>query len=412
MVRSPEQHNQKRVVVTGIGVISPNAIGRAEYWSALREGRPGISKITGFDVAACPAGMGGEIQKFPAEEILGPTGFRYVERATRFLCASIRLALADAGLAEGDQLGDETGVIVGTSFGNLSQTTAYTQKILTRQPAKLLPMDGYDGALNSATNFASVFFKLRACVKTLSSGHSSSTDAIIDAVRMVRNGRARRVIAGGVEQLSPDHLLTYGLNGELARGPEARLMPYDRKRQGTVLGEGSWMLVLEDLEDARARGARIYGEVAGFSSHFTGQRAATAGEKQQRIARVIESALESAGLTPEAVDLVVSAGNASKEGDAIEGRALSALCGDRAMVTAPKSLTGETSGTSGAMQVATALFSFDQGAVAATLQTSEVDPATGLERLVIEPVEADVNTILVDTIDFASNTSCLVLKRG
>lgn len=409
---SGRQDSQHRVVVTGIGVVAPNAIGRAGFWTALKEGRSGISKISGFDTVACPASIGGEIQNFPAEEILGPTGFRYVGRATKFLCASIRLAIEDAGLSEGEPLGEETGVIAGTSFGNLPQTTTYTQKILTKHPAKLLPMDGYDGALNSATNFASVFFKLRACVRTVSCGHSSSTDAIIDAVRMIRTGRARRVVAGGVEQLSPDHLLTYGLNGALATDSDAVPMPYDRKRAGVVLGEGSWMLMLERFDEAQARGAKMYGEVAGFSSLFTGRASATSDRKQQRVAQVIEMALADAGIQPSDVDVIVSAGNSSTEADAVEGRAIAGFFGDRALLTAPKSMTGEIGGTSGAMQAAVALFSLEQGIVPATLHTSEVDEATGIKRLASAPVAMEARAIVADTVDFASNTACLILKRA
>src|SRR4029450_10834696 len=157
--------------------------------------------------SASPLRVGAEVSDLRADERLGGKGVKYVMRGTRLLAVAVQQALQDAGLGDGEETWAETGLIVGTAHGNFPQTTDYTQKILTHDPGDLLPMEGFDAALNSATNFAAVRFRLQACTHTVSSGFASGADAIGTAAGMVRSGQATRVIAGGMEQLSLDTFL-------------------------------------------------------------------------------------------------------------------------------------------------------------------------------------------------------------
>jgi 3-oxoacyl-[acyl-carrier-protein] synthase II len=393
------------VVITGTGVVSPLGCSWEEFSSVLRLGTSGIGPVTTLDLSAAPARVGAEVQDLRADERLGGKGIKYVMRGTRLLTVAVQQALQDAGL-EDEETWAETGLIVGTAHGNFPQTTDYTQKILTHDPTDLLPMEGFDAALNSATNFAAVRFKLQACISTLSSGFASSTDALGTAAGLIRSGQATRVIAGGMEQLSLDAFLLASDEGRLARGEEEGLSaPYDRRRHGFVLGEGCYLFVLEDGDVARARGARIRGTVAGYGSLFTGGRRGPDSMKS-----VMRQALERAGVAPRSVDLVSASASSSREADLIEGAAIGGLLGPEVPVTAVKSMLGECMGASGALQTAAALVALESGTIPPTINTTEVDPEIPPLALVSRALERAVRTVLVPSLDPQANSACLVVR--
>ena len=394
------------VVITGTGVVSPLGCSWEEFSSALRLGTSGIGPVTTLDLSAAPARVGAEVRDVRADERLGGKGIKYVLRGTRLLTVAVQQALQDAGLEDSEEARAETGLIVGTAHGNFPQTTDYTQKILTHDPTDLLPMEGFDAALNSATNFAAVRFKLQACVSTLSSGFASSTDALGTAAGLIRSGQATRVVAGGMEQLSLDVFLLASEEGRLARGEaEGLSAPYDRRRRGFVLGEGCYLFVLEDGDVARARGARIRGTVAGYGSLFTGGRRGADSMKT-----VMRLALERAGVAPRSVDLVSASASSSREADVIEGAAIGGLLGPEGPVTAVKSMLGECMGASGALQTAAALVALESSTIPPTINTTEVDPEIPPLALVSRPLERAVRTVLVPSLDLQANSACLVVR--
>jgi len=394
------------VVITGTGVVSPLGCSWEEFSSALRLGTSGIGPVTTLDLSAAPARVGAEVRDLRADERLGGKGIKYVLRGTRLLTVAVQQALQDAGLEDSEEARAETGLIVGTAHGNFPQTTDYTQKILTHDPTDLLPMEGFDAALNSATNFAAVRFKLQACVSTLSSGFASSTDALGTAAGLIRSGQATRVVAGGMEQLSLDVFLLASEEGRLARGEaEGLSAPYDRRRRGFVLGEGCYLFVLEDGDVARGRGARNRGTVAGYGSLFTGGRRGADSMKT-----VMRLALERAGVAPRSVDLVSASASSSREADVIEGAAIGGLLGPEVPITAVKSMLGECMGASGALQTAAALVALESSTIPPTINTTEVDPEIPPIALVSRPLERAVRTVLVPSLDLQANSACLVVR--
>ena len=394
------------VVITGTGVVSPLGCSWEEFSSALRLGTSGIGPVTTLDLSAAPARVGAEVRDLRADERLGGKGIKYVLRGTRLLTVAVQQALQDAGLEDSEEARAETGLIVGTAHGNFPQTTDYTQKILTHDPTDLLPMEGFDAALNSATNFAAVRFKLQACVSTLSSGFASSTDALGTAAGLIRSGQATRVVAGGMEQLSLDVFLLASGEGRLARGEaEGLSAPYDRRRRGFVLGEGCYLFVLEDGDVARGRGARNRGTVAGYGSLFTGGRRGADSMKT-----VMRLALERAGVAPRSVDLVSASASSSREADVIEGAAIGGLLGPEVPITAVKSMLGECMGASGALQTAAALVALESSTIPPTINTTEVDPEIPPLALVSRPLERAVRTVLVPSLDLQANSACLVVR--
>jgi 3-oxoacyl-[acyl-carrier-protein] synthase II len=396
----------RHVVITGTGVVSPLGCAWEEFSANLRRGTSGIGPVATLDLSASPLRVGAEVSDLRADERLGGKGVKYVMRGTRLLAVAVQQALQDAGLGDGEETWAETGLIVGTAHGNFPQTTDYTQKILTHDPGDLLPMEGFDAALNSATNFAAVRFKLQACINTVSSGFASSADALGTAAGMIRSGQATRVIAGGMEQLSLDAFLLACEEGRLAQGGgEGLSMPYDRRRRGFVLGEGCYLFVLEDQDVARARGARIRGTVAGYGSLFTGGRRGA-----DSVKAVMALALDRAGVAPRSVDLVSASASSSREADFIEATAMGALLGPEVPVTAVKSMLGECMGASGALQTAAALVALESGTIPPIINTTEVDPEIPPLALVSRPLARVVRTVLVPSLDPQANSACLVVR--
>jgi 3-oxoacyl-[acyl-carrier-protein] synthase II len=397
--------SDRDVVITGTGVVSPLGCDWEEFSANLRRGTSGVGPVTTLDLSASPVRVAAEVRDLRADERLGGKGIKYVMRGTRLLTVAVQQALQDAGLEDGEATWVQTGLIVGTAHGNFPQTTDYTQKILTHDPADLLPMEGFDAALNSATNFAGVRFKLRACINTVSSGFASGADALGTAAAMIRSGQATRVVAGGMEQLSLDAFLLAAGEGRLARDEGDGLsMPYDRRRRGFVLGEGCYVFVLEDGEVARARGARIRGAVGGYGSLFTGGRRGI-----ESVKAVMALALDRAGVEPGGVDLVSASASSSREVDFIEAAAVAGLLGGEVPVTAVKSMLGECMGAAGALQAAAALVALESGTVPPTINTTELDPELPRLALVSRPLDRAVRTVLVPSLDLQANSACLVL---
>lgn len=413
-----KQHNlngEIQIVITGIGVVSPLGSGKENFWANLAQGVNGIRPVTSYDLSDCPLQVGGEVADFHPEKWLGNKGMRYVHRGTKMLSSALFLVLQDAGLQPCPDVSKELGMVIGTAFGNFIQTTEYTQRILSANGAGLLPMDGYDAALNSAVNYATVHFKLKSCVRTLSSGQSSGLDSIVCASRLIRLGKARRVIAGGFEQLSPDNYHIYTRRNETARSCSAPApavsMPFDRRRSGFVPGEGCWLFLLEDFETAKQRGATIYAEIAGWGSFFAGAQDQCCNQRKEKVQKSMTAALANAATRKEEVQLIVAAAQSGTQYDWIEGRAIQETFQNRVPVTCPKSMTGECFGASGSMELATALLALNQGIVAPTIHYQERDPAVGLNSIVTRPRQADIQTALIHALDLSVNTSSLLIRK-
>ncbi len=394
-----------QVAITGVGVVSPLGCGWEEFSENLRRGTSGIGPVTTLDLSASPVRVGAEVRDLRADERLGGKGLKYVMRGTRLLAVGVQQALADAGLEDVESTWAETGLVVGTAHGNFPQTTDYTQKVLTRDPVDLLPMEGFDAALNSATNFAAVRFKLQACTRTVSSG-ASGADALGTAAGLIRSGQATRVVAGGMEQLSLDAFLLAAQEGRLAQGEGQGLsMPYDRRRRGFVVGEGCYLFVLEDRDVAVARGARVRGAVAGYGARFTGGR-----RGDEAVRALMATTLDRAGVAPGSLDLVSASANSTPEDDRVEATAILRVMGSEVPVTAVKSMLGECMGASGALQAAAALVALESGTIPPTINTTELDPEIGSIALVTRPLDRRVRTVLVPALDLQASSACLVLR--
>ncbi len=444
---------KKRAVITGIGIISPLGFGHEEFWKNLLEGKSGIAPIASIDTTNYKCKMGAEVKNLQPEQYIGNKGIKYLTKGTKFLASAIKLALADANLQLEESLYNKTGIIIGSALGNYSETTDYTYDIVRNNPSELLPMASYDVALNSSINFASVFFKLKGPARTISSGFTASTDAIGNAYNLIQNGKADIIITGGVEQISLDAYVIFYMQKLLA-GSDGKSgevsMPFDKRRNGFIMSEGSYVFVLEELGFAKNRGAKIYAEVKGYACINSGRKSGSFRQRLDKAGKAMTDAMEDAGLSPETVDLICANGNSSKIIDLIEAKAIQEVFRNReepVLVSSIKGTTGEPYGASGAMQMASAALSIRDGIIPPmypecgmrnaecgtqegshfnsairNLQSAfQRDPECDLNFAITPSAPPsqggdkggvkEINNVLINSLDYSGNNACLVVQR-
>ncbi len=407
---------KKKVVITGIGVVSPLGIGHQDFWNNLVSGNSCIGPMENLDLSKYECKNGAEVKGLNPEEFLGRKGLRYLNNGTKFLGSSVKMAIDDASLEINEDVSSQTGILIGSSLGNFSQTTDYFHDIVREGPSELSPMQSYDVALNSSINYASVMFKIKNFARTISSGFTSGTDAIGNALKLIQKGTANVIVTGGVEQISFDLYMIFYMRKMLARtngtGSEIS-MPFDKRRNGFIMSEGSYVFVMEDYDYALSRGARIYGEASGFGSVFAGNRKSDVDKRAEKARNAMEKCLNDAGATQDNIDLINANGNSGKSSDLIEAKAIKELFGAKSEnipIHTIKSTLGESYGASGAAQTASALLSINNGSIPPTINYEEKDPDINL-NIVNEKQEKEVSTVLINSFDLSGNNSCLVVKK-
>lgn len=407
---------KKRVVITGLGVVSPLGCGKEAFWNSLIEGKSGITPISSLDVSPYKCKLGGEVRDLKPEVYLGSKGLKYLNKGTRFLGSASKMALDDANLPQDGSLSDQMGIVIGSSLGNFSETTDYFYEIIRNNPSELSPMLSYDVALNSSINYVSVIFKIKGLARTISAGFTSSTDAIGDAFRMIQRDMAKVIVAGGVEQISIDLYLIFYLRGLLSGldGTREASLPFDKERNGFVMAEGSYVIILEELQHALDRGAHVYAEVKGFGSTFVGGKNHPTGIRVRRAERAMREALEDAGVKKEDVGLISTNANGCKVQDAVEAKAIRSLFdtgSSQIPISAIKSNIGESYGTAGAAQLISSVMSINTGLIPPIINHRDKDPEINLNLILEKPIKKEIRNAALNTRDYEGNNSCLVISR-
>jgi 3-oxoacyl-[acyl-carrier-protein] synthase II len=407
---------KKRVVITGIGVISPLGFTKEAFWTNLIGGKSGVAPINSLDLSPYQCKSGGEIRDLRPEVYLGIKGLKYLNKGTRFLGSAVKMALDDAKLPQDGSLSNQMGVVIGSSLGNFSETTDYFYEIIRNNPSELSPMLSYDVALNSSINYVSVTFKIKGLARTISAGFTSSTDAIGNAFNMIRQDMVKVIVTGGVEQVSIDLYLIFYLRGLLSGldGTNEASLPFDKERNGFVMSEGSYVVILEELQHALDRGACIYGEMKGFGNTFVGGRNYSEEERARRLEKAMYYALEDAGVKKESVDIISAHANGCKMQDAIEAKAIQSFyhpTNNHLPISAIKSNIGEPYGTAGAAQLISSCMSINSGTIPHIINHRKKDPEMDLNLVLEEPLKKEVRNAMINTMEYEGNNSCLVISR-
>lgn len=412
----------KRAVITGMGVISPNGIGKDAFCRAILDGKSGVKRITRFDPSELPVQIAGEVSDFDESVWIDRHERKHVSRAVPLAVAASTEALNDAGVPfDSLSLEEKRGIGVMLGSGGGAQEFSEEQYRLyfdgkIKQVSLFSIPSGTMGTLSSEI---SMRFGFRGLSHVFTTGCTSSTDAFGHALRQVQLGVLPQVLVGGVDvPLAPGILKGFCLMKIMTpswnHDPEHASRPFSQDRNGFVVAEGAWMFVLEELEHARARGAKIHAEVAGYGSTceaFHRVRLAECGEEP---ARAIAIALQEAQVAPERIDYVNLHGTSTQLNDRIETRALKLALGGHAFqipMSALKSQIGHPQGASGAAGIAATLVAMHHSEIPPTINLEQPDPECDLDYVPLPGRKRDVEHAICNCIAFGSKNSALVLRK-
>jgi 3-oxoacyl-[acyl-carrier-protein] synthase II len=401
-----------RVVISGIGVISPLGVGRDAFWEGLVEGRLGVRPLPGVDALPVACRHAAPLSDFRPEEIIGSKGLKYMNHATRLLLCTAELARRDAGLDITPAIAEDVGVVVASSFSNVGDCAAFYESLLSPSE-RLNPLRFPNLFINVAGGNLAIRFGIRGLNTTVTNGATSSLDALQHGLTALRCGRARILMVAGLEVLSPPLLEGYWRAGVL--GDTGVPRPFDRRRRGIVLGEGCGVVVLEEAGAARARGARVYGEVAGYGSARVETGGDDAAATAEAITEAMRRALTAAGVAPADVDYLAAAASSSPCGDRGEAMAIRGLFGieaPRLRTSAIKSMLGDAGAASGMLQVIACLLAAEQGRVPPTINCEDEDPDCRVPSPVRgRSVAHAIRTAVANSVD-CDRVASLVVTRG
>ena len=411
-----------RVVITGMGVVSPNGIGKEAFCRGILDGRSGVKRIRRFDASHLPVRIAGECSDFDESAWVDAHERKHVSRVVPLAIAATAEALSDAGIdatqlstAELQQIGVTLGTGGGSGDFSETQYDLYYKDKIKSVSLFCIP-SGTWGTLSSEI---SMRFGLRGPSHVVTTGCTSSTDAIADAFRQIKHGYIRTMIAGGVDSpLMPGlmkgftlmRIMTSSWNDE----PERASRPFSKDRDGFVIGEGAWMFVLEEFEHARARGAHIYAEIAGYGSTCEAFHRVRLQECGEEPARAMQLAMQEAHVPAEAIGYAALHGTSTDLNDRIETRAMKLALGEHAYRTpmsALKSQIGHPQGASGAAGIAAALIAMHHEQLPPTINLEQPDPDCDLDYVPSAGRSTSFEYALCNCIAFGSKNSALVLRR-
>ena len=407
----------KRIVITGIGVLASNAIGKDSFWQALQDGKSGIKPVTLFDTSTTRAKTAGEISDFKAETFLGEKGLRTFDRSTKLVLSAAKLALDDAGFKYplDEDLSQRTGVSLGSTLGSVWSISEFDKQGLREGPRSVNPALFPNTVINAPASQISIKFNIKGFNTTISTGFAASLDAIDYAANFIKMYDYDVVLSGGVEELCIQTFLGFHKIGHLAGSREGKSevnCPFDKRRNGIALGEGASIIILENYEHAKNRGANIYGEILGYGSSFDPKSRNIYSPKAEGAVRSITFALEDAKVNKDEIDYISASANSTLDCDVMETRAVEKVFGDKAKdipMSSIKSMIGDTFSSSGAMSLASVVGSFIKEYLPPTINYAEKDSRCDLDYVPNTARKTRVKKALINSFTPTGCNSSLVV---
>ncbi|BET69590.1 beta-ketoacyl-ACP synthase II [Opitutales bacterium ASA1] len=409
---------RRRIVVTGLGVVSAVGNGPEAFWEGLISGRSGIDRITAFDTSDYPCKIGAEVRDFDPCAWMDPKEARRNDRYTQFAVAAAKQGIRDAGIDLGAIDGDRCGVFVGSGIGGIITIETQARVLFERGPRKVSPFMIPSLIANIASGVVAIELGARGPNFSIVSACASSTHSIGESLKTLRAGEADIMIAGGAE--APITGLGYAgfcsMKAMSIRNeePQRASRPFDRGRDGFVMGEGAGVLVLETLEHARARGARIYCELAGYGASCDAFHITQPDTAGRGLALAMRSALRSAGMTADEVDYINAHGTSTPYNDKFETAAIKQVYGEHArrlLVSSTKSMTGHLLGAAGAIEAAATVKAIASGIVPPTINLDTPDPECDLDYVPHKARSASVRAAMSNNLGFGGQNAALVFRR-
>jgi 3-oxoacyl-[acyl-carrier-protein] synthase II len=408
----------RRVVVSGIGLVSPLGIGTEPTWAGLIAGTSGVSTITRFDTSDYPVHIAAEVHGFESEKWIEPKEARKFDLFVHYALAATEMALGDSGFEITDENAARVGVVIGSGIGGFPLIERQHEILLNRGPRRVTPFFIPGAIINMCSGLVSIRTGAKGPNMATCTACSTSAHAIGDAYLYIHHGYADAIIAGGSEAvISPMPLAGFSSMRALSTRndePERASRPWDRDRDGFVMGEGSGIVILEELEHAKRRGAPILAEVLGFGMSSDAYHISAPSDDGDGAIRVIRAALDDASLNPEDVDYINAHGTATPSGDIAETIAIKGVFGDHAhrlMVSSTKSMTGHLLGAAGGFEFGVAVLSLVHGVVPPTINLDNPDPGNDLDYVPHTAREGDIKVALTNSFGFGGTNACLVVGR-
>jgi 3-oxoacyl-[acyl-carrier-protein] synthase II len=409
---------RRRVVVTGLGIMSPIGCSVDEAWAALLAGRRAAAPISRFDASAFPVKFACEVKDFDVGEYVGSKAARRMDRCTHLVLAAAMQAQRDAGLDIG-AVGDRSGTAIGTALGGVASFEQTVLQLASHGPERVSPFSIVQSLPNLAAGWVSIELGTRGPLLTQSTACAASNMAIGDALDAIRLGRADVMVCGGTEApVTPSSVAGFAAMRALSTrndDPAAASRPFDGERDGFVVAEAAAVLVLEELEHARARDARIYAELVGYGVSSDANHVSDPDPVGANAARAVRMALADAGIEPADVGYVNAHGTSTPVGDAAETRVLKLVFGDtlpkRPLISSTKGATGHTLGAAGAVEAVFTVLSLHHGALPPTVNQTVADPSCDLDYVANDARFEQVDVAVSNSFGFGGHNSVVAFRR-
>lgn len=408
----------RRVVVTGLGVVSPLGTGTEKNWSAITSGKSGIGKITRFDASELPSQIAGEVRDFNAEDFIDKKEIKKMDLFIQYGIAAAEMALQDSGLEINEDNSERVGVVVGSGLGGLPAIEKYHKVMLERGHKRISPFFIPMLIINLAPGHISMKFGAKGPNLASVSACATGTHSIGDAYHMIARGDADAMFAGGTEAtITPLAIGGFNVMKALSTrndDPATASRPFEKNRDGFIMAEGAGILILEEYENAKKRGADIYCELIGYGLSSDAYHLTQPAPGGEGASRCMKMALNNAGLNPDQVDYINAHGTSTHFNDLYETMAIKTVFGDHAqklMVSSTKSMTGHGLGAAGGMEAAFSALALKHGIIPPTINYQEPDPDCDLDYVPNEARQVECQVAISNSFGFGGTNATLVFRK-
>ncbi len=407
----------RRVVITGMGAITPIGLGVEEFWAGIRKGKIGFAPITKFDASEYKCRLAAEVKGFEGKNYMDPKAAKRMELFCQYAVAAAKEALEDSGLDTAKEDPYRIGVSVGSGIGSLQAMEREHGRLVEKGPAKVNPLLVPMMISNMAAGNISIQFGLKGKSINVVTACATGTNSIGEAFRAIQYGDAEVMVAGGAESsVTPIGIAGFSALTALSscEDPNRCSIPFDKERSGFIMGEGAGIVVLEELEHARARGAKIYGEVAGYGCSSDAYHITSPAEDGAGAAKAMEYAIADAGIAREEIMYINAHGTGTHHNDLFETRAIKLMFGEHAKnikINSTKSMVGHLLGAAGAIEFITCVKELQEGYIHPTVGYKVPDEELDLDYCK-EAVEGDFRFALSNSLGFGGHNASIVVKRA
>jgi 3-oxoacyl-[acyl-carrier-protein] synthase II len=411
---------EKRIVITGIGTVSPCGMGKEKFWNCLKNGRSAIKPIAGFDTNGIRCKQGGEIRRFSVKHLLGAKGLRELSRSTQFALAGAKFAFDDAKLKfpVPEKTTDSCGVVLGVATGSTPSLMELDREIVVKGPRFISPLALPNGGPNATASQISITFNIKGFNATVASSFASGLDAIFYACNMIRNYGYKVVLTGGVEELGREVIAALikakCLAGSKSRGDKEISCPYDRRRNGIVASEGAAVMIVEDMEHAKKRKAKIYAEIKGQGFSFAAETRRGFNTTKKGASEAMRQALMEFGYPDKKIDYIAGCANSTRDCDYAEAQAIKLVFKEKAKevpVSSVKSIIGESLSAGGSFNIAAAIGALENNIIPPTINYRVSDKRCDLNIVSNKARKQKIGNVLINAFGLSGFNSALVIGR-